>query len=155
MTDAIDTLLRAADKKSEDHPVAIGQPLSSTAVLPDAPQPEHTHSEQPEPKEKDVPVPNPNKPPVKKDTPVLTAPMLPIPTERHLPSYKKPNAALTFPEKVRFSSVRGLSVLGSKRGEEATSQKSTKFEYRIYHDKEQTAGFSDAFGATCCSWHKC
>ena len=158
MTDAIDTLLLAADKKSEDQPMAIGQPLSSAAADQGAPQPQHTRSEQPEHPGKHMPVPSPNKPAdaAKKDTPALTAPMLPIPTERHLPSYKKPNAALTFPEKVSTFPLGSVGPpLASKRGEEATSQKSTKFEYRIYHDREQTAGYSDAFGATCCSRHKC
>ena len=109
MADAIDTLLLAADKKSEDQPMAIGQPLSSAAAEQDAPQPQHARSEQQHPapkKGKHMPVPSPIKATdaaaAKKDTPALTAPMLPIPTERHLPSYKRPNAALTFPEKVSF-----------------------------------------------------
>ena len=116
MADAIDTLLLAADKKSEDQPMAIGQPLSSAAAEQDAPQPQHARSEQQHPapkKGKHMPVPGPIKATAaaaaKKDTPALTAPMLPIPTERHLPSYKRPNAALTFPEKVSFPLAPGLA----------------------------------------------
>ena len=41
---------------------------------------------------------SPNK---KRKTNTSNAPTLPIPSERHLPSHKKANAALTFPEKVR------------------------------------------------------
>lgn len=145
MTDAIDTLLLAADKKSEAQPAAIGQPLSTTADL-DAPQSSQqgcTRSEQPEhpaPKAKHMPLPIPNKSTgAKKGAPALSAPMLPIPTERHLPSYKKPNAALTFPEKVRFLFHRRPALqhracsAGSNPRREETSQKSTKFGYHIYH----------------------
>lgn len=47
-------------------------------------------------------------PPAKKSTsisgtPLPVAPLLPIPTKRHLPWHKNPNAALTFPEKVRYA----------------------------------------------------
>ena len=161
MTDAIDTLLRAADKKSGGQPVAaICQPFSTTAA--DALLPHRARSEQPElaPTEKQMPVDSPKKPTdAKKDTVTLSAPMLPIPMERHLPSYKKPNAALTFPEKVRFPMVASKqeSKQASKLRHRSTTHngagrkgkaKAEKHVFRVsYYDVEEhsAAVVSDAF----------
>lgn len=164
MTDAIDTLLLAADKKSEDQPMAIGQPFSSAAADQGAPQPQHTRSEQPEhpaPEGKhtrpSMPVPSTNKPTdaTKKDTPALTAPMLPIPTERHLPSYKKPNAALTFPEKVStfpLGSVGPPLASNGARKQRRKKAQSSSIAF-IMTENKQLAFRTPR--ATCCSRHKC